>query len=154
MEKLSAAYLITAAAGIGIAIYTAYEYISGVFSNVCTLSQSISCAGVAQSGHTSLFGVQFYQTGLVYFPLVLAIGLVTSKFGKRPVNSEILLPILMVGNVFTIYLSYLELIVIHIICPLCVSLYAVNYILTGIVLVPILKMGPDDVEEQSPEPSK
>jgi len=45
----------------------------------------------------------------------------------------------MVGNVFTVYLWYLELAVIHIICPLCVSLYAVNYALTLIVLLQFLR---------------
>ena len=150
MEKLSAAYLITSAAGIGLAYYTAYEYITGdIIRSVCTISQTISCAGVAASGYTSLFGIPFWEAGVVWFPLAFAIGLFTSKFGKQPVNSELLLPLLMVGNVFTIYLWYLELAVIHIICPFCVSLYAVNYILTGIVLVPIVRAGPDDEEAVS-----
>jgi uncharacterized membrane protein len=77
--------------------------------------------------------------GLAWFPAVFTIGLLTSRLGKKPVNSEILLPVLMVGNIFTVYLWYLELAVIHIICPLCVSLYIVNYALTLIVFVPLLK---------------
>jgi uncharacterized membrane protein len=48
----------------------------------------------------------------------------------------------MLGNVFTIYLWYLELAVIHEVCPLCVGLYAVNYALTAIVLIPIINTGP------------
>jgi uncharacterized membrane protein len=78
-------------------------------------------------------------TGLVWFPAVFALGLLTSRLGKKPVNSEILLPVLMVGNIFTAYLWYLELAIIHIICPLCVSLYAVNYALTLIVIIPLFK---------------
>ncbi len=73
--------------------------------------------------------------GLVWFPFLFAVGLWTSRFGKKPVNSEILLPVLMIGNIFTSYLWYLELAIIHIICPLCVSLYVVNYVLTIIVIV-------------------
>lgn len=150
MEKLSAAYLITSAAGIGLAYYTAYEYITGGISHsVCTISQTVSCAGVAASGYTSLFGIPFWAAGVVWFPLAFAIGMVTSKRGKQPVNSELLLPLLMVGNIFTIYLWYLELAVIHIICPFCVGLYVVNYILTGIVLVPIIKPVPDEGEPVS-----
>lgn len=146
MEKLSAAYLITSAAGIGLACYTAYEYITGSFSPVCSINNMFSCAGVAGSGHTSLFGIPFWTAGVVWFPLAFALGLITSKFGKQPVNSELLLPFLVIGNVFTIYLWYLELVVIHIICPFCVSLYVANYILTGIVLVRIIKTGPDEEE--------
>lgn len=149
MEKLSAAYLITSAAGIGLAYYTAYEYITANFSPICTINQQFSCGGVAASGHTSLFGIPFWAAGVVWFPLAFAIGLVTSKFGKQPVNGELLLPLLMVGNIFTIYLWYLELAVIHIICPFCVSLYIVNYILTGIGLVPIVRPGPDEEEPVS-----
>jgi uncharacterized membrane protein len=155
MKILSAAYLIAAAIGVGVAIYTAYEYITGKFSAVCSINSSFSCAGVAASGHTSLFGIPFWSTGLVWFPLVLVLGLVTSKFGARPVNTEILLPILMIGNVFTIYLWYLELVVIHIVCPFCVSLYVVNYFLTGIVFVELFKSGPDLGETTtSAEPAK
>jgi uncharacterized membrane protein len=77
--------------------------------------------------------------GLAWFPAVFIIGLLTSRLGKKPVNSEILLPVLMVGNIFTVYLWYLELVIIHIICPLCVSLYIVNYALTIFVFVPFLR---------------
>jgi uncharacterized membrane protein len=138
LEKLSAAYLVVAAAGIGLAISVTIDYLTQNF-NSCNINQVFNCGGVYQSGHTSLFGIPFYVMGLAWFPAVFAIGLLTSLFGKRPVNSEILLPILMVGNIFTAYLWYLELAVIHIICPLCVSLYAVNYALTLIVLLQFLR---------------
>jgi uncharacterized membrane protein len=137
MEKLSVGYAVVAAAGIGLAIYVADEYLSQNF-NSCNINQFLSCGGVYQSGYTSLLGIPFYLMGLMWFPAVFTIGLVTGRFGKKPVNTEILLPVLMVGNIFTAYLWYLELAVIHIICPLCVSLYAVNYALTLIVALPLI----------------
>ena len=149
LEKLTTAYLVVAAAGIGLAIYITNDYLTQNFIS-CNINLVFNCGGVYQSGHTSLFGIPFYVMGLAWFPAVFAIGLLSGRLGKRPVNSEILLPILMVGNVFTGYLWYLELAVIHIICPLCVSLYFVNYALTLIVLVPLLRQ-PDpsgsDIEE-------
>jgi uncharacterized membrane protein len=148
MEKLSAAYLIVAAAGIGLAIYVAHDYLTQNFGS-CYINSYINCGGVYHSGHTSLFGVQFYVTGLVWFPLAFAIGLVTSKLGRILVNSEVLLPLLMVGNVFTIYLWYLEVVVIHEVCPLCVSLYGVNYSLTAIVLYPVMKTERSDQDDGS-----
>lgn len=138
MEKLTAAYLVVAAAGIGLAVYIAIDYLTQNF-NSCNINQVFNCGGVYQSGHTSLFGIPFYLMGLVWFPIVFTLGLLTSRFGNRPVNGEILLPVLMVGNIFTAYLWYLELAVIHIICPLCVSLYFVNYALSLIVLLQILR---------------
>lgn len=138
MEKLSLAFLVVAAAGIGLAVYVTNEYLTQNF-NSCNINQFLSCGGVYQSGYTSLFGIPFYLMGLAWFPVVFVLGLWTSKFGKRSVNGEILLPILMVGNIFTAYLWYLELAAIHIICPLCVSLYGVNYTLTVIVLLQLLR---------------
>lgn len=150
MERLSAAYLVVAASGIGLAIYVTNEYLTQNFTS-CNINQFLSCGGVYQSGHTSLFGIPFYLTGLIWFPLLFVVGLWTSRFGRKPVNSELLLPVLMIGNVFTGYLWYLELVVIHIICPLCVSLYVVNYVLTIIVVVPLFRE-PDisghDAEEE------
>ncbi len=56
----------------------------------------------------------------------------------------------MIGNIFTAYLWYLELVVIRIICPLCVSLYAVNYALTLIVIIPLFKpdLSDGDLEQE------
>lgn len=137
MEKLSEAYLLLSAAGIGLAAYLVQDYLSASFQS-CYINQQFNCQGVYQSGYTSIFGIPFFVLGLLWFPLLFVLGLVTSKIGKEPVNSEIILPLLMVGNIFTLYLWYLELEVIRIICPLCVSLYAVNYILTALVLWSII----------------
>lgn len=133
MERLTKAYFLVAAVGVAIAIYVANDYLTATFQG-CYINQQFSCEGVFQSGHTSAFGIPFYVTGLVWFPLLIAVGLLTTKLGKEPLSGEILLPLLMVGNVFTIYLWYLELVVIRVICPLCVSLYIVNYALTVMVL--------------------
>jgi uncharacterized membrane protein len=133
LERLAKAYFLTAAVGVAIAIYVANEYLTATFQG-CYVNQQVSCEGVFQSGHTSLFGIPFYVTGLVWFPSLIVVGLLTTKLGREPLNGEILLPLVMVGNVFTAYLWYLELVVIGIVCPLCVSLYVVNYALTFIVL--------------------
>jgi len=138
LERLSAAYLVVAATGIGLAIYVTNEYLTQNFTS-CNINQFLSCGGVYRSGHTSLFGIPFYLMGLLWFPVLFGVGLWTSRLGKKPINSEILLPVLMVGNIFTGYLWYLELAVIHIICPLCVSLYVVNYVLTTIAVVPLFR---------------
>jgi uncharacterized membrane protein len=133
LERLTKAYFLTAIVGVALAIYVANDYLTQNFQS-CFINQQFSCEGVYQSGHTSLFGIPFYVTGLVWFPLLVAVGLLTTKLGREPLDGEILLPLLMVGNVFTVYLWYLELVVIKIICPLCVSLYVVNYALTLMVL--------------------
>jgi len=133
LERPAKVFFLTAAVGVAIAIYIANEYLTTNFQ-ACYINQQFSCGGVFQSGHTSLFGIPFYVTGLVWFPSMILVGLFITRMGREPLNGEILLPLLMIGNAFTVYLWYLELVVIRIICPLCVSLYAVNYVLTAIVL--------------------
>lgn len=54
-------------------------------------------------------------------------------------NGGLLFPLLMVGNVFTIYLLYIELGVIHALCPVCAFMYLVNYALTGFALRALLE---------------
>ena len=76
--------------------------------------------------------------GVVWFPLMLVLGLWFTRGGKS-IRGEVLVPILMLGNIFTIYLWYLELGVIHAICPVCVSLYALNYLMTALAVIEALK---------------
>lgn len=123
-------YIALAVIGVGDVSYLTYEYLTFNFSS-CSFKDTIwSCESVATSGHTALLGIPFWTAGLVWFPLMLIIGLLAFRYSFEIV----LLMCLMIGNIFTIYLWYLELGVIHAICPVCVSLYFVNYALTGIVV--------------------
>lgn len=123
--------------GIFDAILTALEYTSRGIAK-CDITSYINCIAIEQSGHTSIAGIPFWVTGLIWFPLMLVLGLFLTKWGKWRLRGDILLPILMVGNLFTIYLWYLEIGVIGAICPYCVSLYLVNYALTGLVVYDIV----------------
>jgi uncharacterized membrane protein len=135
-QKLSRAFLVIVIIGLGLAVYHGYDEataFNGPGSEVCNLNAKISCEGVFESGLTSLAGVPFYVLGLIWFPVVLILGLYLSGWGRGPIsNPALLLLILMVGNIFTVYLWYLELHVLGIICPICVSMYVSNYTLTGL----------------------
>jgi uncharacterized membrane protein len=136
---LSKTFIVISALGIVDAIVTAIEYISdGKIIGHCTISTKVSCITVINSGHTSIAGIPFWVTGLIWFPLMLILGIVLTKGGTWRLRGDILLPILMIGNLFTLYLWYLELGVIGAICPYCVSLYIVNYVLTGLVIYDLI----------------
>jgi uncharacterized membrane protein len=122
------------AAGVGIAGYHSYDEIvhySTKVSNACHVSSVVNCAGGFAYSH--LFGIPLYVFGIVWFPLLLIVSVVM----RREFLGTVMLPLLMVGNLFTIYLWYLEIDVVYkntgTICPVCVSMYVVNYILTAIV---------------------
>ena len=117
--------------GIFVAAYHAYSELTGIFTS-CNLTVHVSCGSVFQYGYTTIAGVPFWLLGVVWFPLMLILGLVLWNRSKSH-----LIPILLIGDMFTIYLWYIDLGVIwpavHAICPVCVSLYVINYIMTIVV---------------------
>jgi uncharacterized membrane protein len=86
------------------------------------------------TGYAALMGVPYWAFGIVWFPLVLALGLWSTRLGKSALTWKMLI-LLTVGNLFTVYLWYLDLIIINAITPTYVGLYLTNYALTGVVVV-------------------
>ena len=86
------------------------------------------------SGYSALMGVPYWAFGIVWFPLVLVAVLWTTRLGREPLSRKLLI-LLTVGNLFTGYLWYLDLLVVNAITPTYVGLYLTNYALTGVVVV-------------------
>jgi uncharacterized membrane protein len=82
----------------------------------------------------SLFGIPYWIFGLVWFPLIFFVGLWTTRLGTGPLKQELLI-LITVGNVFTGYLWYLDLILVKAYTPMYIALYATNYALTGLIVV-------------------
>ena len=89
---------------------------------------------VRYSTFASLFGVPYWIFGVVWFPLILLVGLWRTRLGRTPLNKELLV-LLTIGNMFTGYLWYLDMIVVKAYNPLYIALYATNYALTGLVII-------------------
>jgi uncharacterized membrane protein len=140
MDRLSKTFVILAVVGVFVAIYHGYDEVtmySAPGTGVCDINNIFSCASVFNSGYTRFppgpYGVDMYVYGLVWFPLMAVLGV---WFGRRTgtINGEVLVQVLMVGNIFTLYLWYLEVAVIHAYCPVCISMYVLNYAMTGIAV--------------------
>lgn len=84
--------------------------------------------------YSALMGVPYWVFGVVWFPLILLVGLWISHMGRSGLTEKLLI-LLTIGNLFTGYLWYLDLIVINAITPTYVGLYLTNYALTGVVVV-------------------
>ncbi len=129
------------AAGVAIAIYHSYDEIvhySTSLSNSCSAKGTVlNCSSGFAFSH--LFGIPLYAFGIVWFPLLLVVSLIM----RRELLGSVLLPLLMIGNIFTIYLWYLEIDVVFkntgSVCPVCISMYVVNYILTIIIGLKLYK---------------
>jgi uncharacterized membrane protein len=134
LNRAPLTFVALALLGLIITLYITYEYLTVNFTG-CNVSQYFSCGGVYRSGHTTFFGIPLYALGLFWFSLLLALGLYTTGATRHPLNAELYLPILLLGDIFTIYLWYEQIAVIGAICPLCVSTYIVNYAMTVVALI-------------------
>jgi uncharacterized membrane protein len=119
--------------GVADAIYHAYGEITYSLGS-CSISNVFSCSAVFGSGFTRVLGVQFWVYGVVWFPVTLAVGLWAIRRYGSPYRS-VLVPYLMVGNIFTLYPWDIEIRLLGgRYCLVCISLYLINYILTVVAL--------------------
>jgi uncharacterized membrane protein len=121
--KASLTFIFLSAVGVAEAFYHAW------LENAFTTNLFL----VNYSPHASFFGVPYWVFGVVWFPLLLVIGLWTTNFGHTNLRKWLLI-ILSFGNVFTAYLWFLDFIIIGAFTAVYVGLYATNYALTGLVV--------------------
>lgn len=88
---------------------------------------------VSFSPYASLLGVPYWAFGLVWFPLVFVVLLWGTKLtrGRLPIWA---LALLTVGNLFTVYLWYLDFEVVRSFTAVYAALYLTNYVLTALVV--------------------
>lgn len=154
----SKAVIALSVAGFAIAIYHAYGEITFTLTS-CSLSSSFSCASVFSSGYTTFppagsvpglgKGIEFWVYGVVWFPVCAAMALWTLKKYGGP-KASVMVPFLMIGNIFTLYPWDIEIRLLdgHY-CPVCISMYLANYIMTFVALTynPPDKDDPGDPEQ-------
>ena len=133
LDRRSRAFIALSVMGIAIAINHGYDELTYTFG-ACSLNHTFSCSSVFGSGYTTLLGIEFWVYGVVWFPACLILGLWVIRKHGTPLGS-ILVPFLMVGNIFTLYPWDIEIRILGgIYCPVCVSMYIVNYVLTFVSL--------------------
>jgi uncharacterized membrane protein len=139
----SRAFVALSVMGIAVAVYHAYGEITYTLSS-CYISSRISCGSVFASGYTTFppagsipgihEGISFWVYGVVWFPVCLIVGLwAIRKYGAP--RGSVLVPFLMIGNIFTLYPWDIEIRLLGgVYCPVCVSLYCINYVMTFVAL--------------------
>ncbi len=128
--------------GIAVAFYHAYGELTFTL-NSCSLSAALNCQAVFASGYTTfppagsipgVPGIGFWVYGVVWFPLCVVVGLWAIRRHGTPSRS-LLVPFLMIGNIFTLYPWDIEINFLGgVYCLVCVSMYFINYALTFIAL--------------------
>ncbi len=124
ISGLSALFLGLTAVGVGEAFYHAWS------ENAFTTNWSL----VHFSPMGAFFGIPYWVFGIVWFPLLLIVGLWETGAGRSRLGGWLLV-LLTVGNLFTAWLWYLDLIVIGSYTVVYVALYGTNYLLTALVVL-------------------
>jgi len=110
---------LVALAGVFVALYLTLYKLGYIGTLACAVG---SCETVQTSKWATFLGIPVGAWGVGYYLVVLALGLIglTPRYGETRRLSEILVLFTGVGVLFSVWLTYLELFVIHAICQWCV----------------------------------
>ena len=110
---------LVALAGVFVALYLTLYKLGYIGTLACSVG---SCETVQTSKWATFLGVPVGAWGVGYYVGVLALAIagLTGRFADSRRISEILVGVTAVGLLFSLWLTYLELFVIHAICQWCV----------------------------------
>ena len=104
----------------------------------CTVSEFINCDAAQASGHALLNGIPIAWWGfLFYFCLVTTFGWMRLKLQFTPTFTLFSAALSLAAVVFSLYKAYILFFVLQVLCPVCVIMYAVNFILLILLLQPV-----------------
>jgi len=118
-------------------LLAAYLYLYKIGKIGTLACGSGSCEQVQFSPYAKLLGIEVSLIGLVGYLvlLVLSMGALNAPAGQRPLPVRALLLLSGLGVLFSIYLTSIELFVLHAICRWCVgSAVIITLIFTAAVL--------------------
>ena len=121
MRKRQLAIFILSLFGLALSSYALYHHYSTTPGTFCNFSATISCDIVNRSLYSELWGVPVAVFGLFSYGMIALLALALLQ-GITDVWIPRLQQVLSLGAlVFSLYLTYVELFVLHAICPICVS---------------------------------
>lgn len=95
------------------------------------------CGTVNTSIYSELFGIPVAYLGVACYLVLLVLVLLERKNGEQPLYTYLFFGVTLVGFLFSIYLTYLELAVIHAVCVFCMISAILLTILFGLSLYKI-----------------
>ena len=104
---------ILSAFGIVLAIYLFYSYLARPLFQPCSINSTINCDAVIKGAVSKTLGIPTALYGLVGYVVMLF----SSLFKKR----KLLLGMAAFGTLFCLRITYLDVFVIKVICPVCLA---------------------------------
>ncbi len=140
---------LVALAGVFVALYLTLYKLGYIGTLACAVG---SCETVQTSKWATLLGFPVGAWGVAYYFAVLALALVglAGRFADSRGLSDILLAVTGFGLLFSIWLTYLELFVIHAICQWCVVsaiLAAILFVLSWLDRRDVMALGDEEVAD-------
>jgi len=152
--------LVYFAAGLGliVALFAAAEFFDAALRSVCSVNSFFSCTLVDQSAYTTTLGIPDYLWGIGGFVLILIAAGFAEQKRRDLKRATFLLAATSAGVVLSLYLLYVELALIHGLCPVC----AADYLLCGVAWAGSLeiflrvrrKLRVEAMEEREREPDQ
>lgn len=124
-ETAYALLIVLIFAGFAFAAFATYETFDPSAQQVCSISPYLSCAKIDNSGHTSTLGVPDWAIGVAGYLVLIVLGLLAARTWKRE-HLRWLTAVSLLGVLVSVYLAYIELVIIQGLCPVCLGTYLCN----------------------------
>lgn len=114
--------------GIILAVFLLWERYSKPAFQPCNINATVNCDAVISGEVSNTLGIPTPIIGLVGYVVILLAGL--AKKAKLVLGMSIF------GLVFCLYIAYIELFQLHVICPVCIlcQLDMITVFILGIIL--------------------
>lgn len=120
-------FLLLLVVGILDSSYLTYERFSGTIPP-CSTSLWVDCGKVLRSDYSVLFGIPLSLLGLGHYAVLLAVTILLVR-SKQAILKKWVLFQSLVGALFSVYLIYVQLGLLHAICVYCMLSAAVSFAL-------------------------
>jgi len=112
-EKIWKWLIVLSITGILLATYLFYNYLTKPAVEVCYFNVRINCDAVTKGSLATIFGIPVSLIGLVGYIVIL--------FSSIIKNKKLLLFMSTFGMFFCLYITYQEIFVLNVICPVCLA---------------------------------
>jgi uncharacterized membrane protein len=129
-ETLHALLLLSIIVGLGFALFAYAESVDPALRTACSVDAFFSCSKIDTSGMTTTLGIQDYSWGIAGFVILLAFDVPLFRTWRRDLLTAVL-GVSAIGVALSLYLGYLELVVIQGLCPICLGAYLSNAVAFG-----------------------
>ncbi len=117
-RKLNTAIALLALAGVAVSSVSLYHHFSKSKTSFCDIGQSFNCDLVNRSQYSVVRGVPVALVGILGYLLVLSLATVYREKAETPF---MLAAAALAGMAFALYLTYIEGLVLHAWCVVCLS---------------------------------